>query len=105
MTGIKFDAAWVGGYAKLASSSAEALDEAARTMATDPLSDESFGQLGRTVKTTQTYSSAAGQLRDQLARAVEALNSAATGLGQVSAKYVDSDERTASTLAREPGRS
>jgi hypothetical protein len=105
VTGIKFDAAWVGGYAQLAAKSAEALGEGVRTMATDPLTDESFGQLGRQVKTTQAYSRAAGQLRDQLARAVEALSSAATGLEQVTTKYVDSDEQTASTLARRSGQS
>jgi hypothetical protein len=104
VTGIKFDADWVGGYAELTAKSAEALGEGVQTMSTDPLTDESFGQLGRTVHTTQAYSRAAGQLRDQLARAVEALKSASTGLQQVSAKYVDSDETSASAMRREPGR-
>lgn len=104
MTGIKFDAEWVGGYAELAAKSAEALGEGVQTMATDPLTDESFGRLGRTVRTTQAYSRAADQLRDQLARAVAALQSASTGLAQVSAKYVDTDETSAAAMRREPGR-
>jgi hypothetical protein len=100
VTGIKFDAAWVGGYAKLTAASAEALDEGVRTMATDPLTEESFGQLGRQVRTTQAYTSAAQQLRDQLSRAVAALNSATTGLNQVTSKYVESDEQGAATITR-----
>ena len=100
MTGIKFDAEWVGGYAQLAAKSAGTLDEGVRTMATDPLTDESFGQLGRTLGVTEAYASVAGTLRDQLSRAVEALSSASTGLEQVTAKYVDSDELTASTIHR-----
>ena len=100
MTGIKFDAAWVGGYAKLTAASADALDEGVRTMATEPLTEESFGQLGRTVNTTQAYSRAAQQLRDQLARAAEALGSASTGLDQVTKKYVDSDDQGAATINR-----
>jgi len=100
VTGIKFDAAWVGGYAKLAAASADALDEGVRTMATDPLTEETFGQLGKQVHTTQAYSKAAQQLRDQLARAVAALNSASTGLDQVSKKYLDSDEQGAATINR-----
>jgi hypothetical protein len=100
VTGIKFDAEWVGGYGELAAKSAEALGEGVRTMAAHPLTDESFGQLGRTLRVTEAYTSVAGTLRDQLGRAVEALSSASTGLEQVSAKYVDSDETNASTIHR-----
>ncbi|GAB3446665.1 hypothetical protein [Actinophytocola sediminis] len=100
MSGIKFDADWVGGYAKLTEASAAALDEGVRTMATEPLTDESFGQLGRTVHSTQAYGQAAQQLRDQLARAVEALRSASTGLGEVSKVYQDTDDEGAATVTR-----
>jgi hypothetical protein len=101
VTGIKFDADWVGGYAELTAKSAQTLEEGARTMATQPLTDESFGQLGRTLRVTESYASVAGTLRDQLDRAVEALNSASDGLEQVTAKYVDADELTASTIHRQ----
>jgi hypothetical protein len=100
VTGIKFDADWVGGYAELAAKSADALGEGVKTMATHPLTDESFGELGRTLRVTEAYGSVAGTLRDQLSRAVDALNSASTGLEQVSAKYIDSDESSASTINR-----
>jgi hypothetical protein len=100
VTGIKFDAEWVGGYGQLAAKSADALGEGVQTMAADPLTDESFGQLGRTLHVTESYSAVAGTLHDQLTRAVEALESASAGLEQVTKKYVDSDESTASTINR-----
>ena len=103
MTGMSFDAEWVGGYAQLAAKSSDALGEGVQTMATAPLTDESFGQLGRTLRVTEAYTSVAGTLRDQLTRAVEALGSASDGLQQVSSKYVDSDEATASTIDRQQG--
>lgn len=101
MSGIKFDAEWVGGYAQLTAKSADALGEGVQTMATAPLTDESFGQLGRTVGVTEAYTSVAGTLREQLSRAVEALSSASAGLEQVTAKYVDSDELSASAIHRQ----
>lgn len=101
VTGIKFDAAWVGGYAQLAGNSADALAEGVKTMAIEPLDEESFGQLGRTVRTTQAYSKAAQLLREQLARAVEALASASDGLEKVTAGYVDSDDEGGVTIRRE----
>lgn len=101
MTGIKFDAAWVGGYAKLAGNSAEALAEGVKTMGIEPLDQESFGQLGQAVNTTQAYGKAAQLLRDQLARAVDALDSASDGLEKVTAGYVDTDDEGGVTIRRE----
>ncbi len=101
MTGIKFDAAWVGGYAQLAGNSAGALAEGVKTMDMAPLDQESFGELGRTVHTTQAYGKAAQMLRDQLARAVEALNAASDGLAQVTAVYADADELGVQAIRRE----
>jgi hypothetical protein len=99
--GIKFDADWVGGYAQLTAQSAAELSDGVEIMATAPLTDESFGELGRTLGVTDAYASVAGTLHDQLTRAVEALQSASTGLEQVSAKYVDADDLTASTIHRQ----
>ncbi len=100
MTGIKFDAGWVGGYAKVAESSAEALDEGLRTVNSAPLTEESFGRLGTTVRTDEAYGRAAGLLREQLARGVEALRSAAEGLTTVTAGYESSDDDNVGTLKR-----
>jgi hypothetical protein len=101
VTGIKLDAAWVGGYAKLMADSAGALSEGVGTMAVDPLDEESFGQLGRTLNTTQAYDKAARLLRDQLTRAVEALNAASDGLEKVTAVYQDTDEVGMRAIQRE----
>jgi hypothetical protein len=100
MTGIKFDAGWVGGYAKVAESSAEALDEGLRTVNSAPLTEESFGRLGTTVRTDEAYGRAAGLLREQLARGVEALRSAAEGLTKVTGDYEGSDDDNVGTLKR-----
>ena len=101
MTGIQLDATWVGGYAKLTADSAGALAEGVKTMGTEPLDDESFGQLGRQLNTPQAYGKAAQMLRAQLTRAVEALNAASDGLDKVTAVYVDTDESGMVALKRE----
>ena len=101
MTGIKFDVAWVGGYAQLAGNSADALAEGVKTMAVEPLDQESFGQLGQTVNTTEAYGKAAQLLRDQLNRAVEALASASDGLEKVTAGYADTDDEGVQAIRRE----
>jgi hypothetical protein len=101
VTGIKFDATWVGGYAQLAGNSADALAEGVKTMGIEPLGEESFGELGRTTRTTQAYGTAAQLLRDQLARAVDALASASDGLEKVTAGYVDTDDEGGVTIRRE----
>ena len=100
MTGISFDAGWVGGYAKVAESSAEALDEGLRTVNSAPLTEESFGRLGTTVRTDEAYGRAAELLRGQLARGAEALRAAAEGLTTVAAGYESSDDDSLNTLKR-----
>jgi hypothetical protein len=101
VTGIKLDATWVDGYAALTADSAEALAEGVRTMAMEPLDDESFGELGRQLRTPQAYAKAAQLLRGQLARAVETLSSASDGLGKVTAVYKDTDESGMRGVRRE----
>jgi hypothetical protein len=101
VTGIQFDPAWVGGYARLAGNSAEALAEGVETMGAAPLDQESFGELGRTIHTTQAYSSAAQLLREQLTRAVDALNAAAEGLDKITQAYVTGDDDAMVALKKE----
>jgi len=101
VTGIKFDASWVGGYAALTANSAEALAEGVKTMDVAPLDQESFGELGRTLNTTQAYGKAAQLLREQLDRAVESLNAASDGLAQVTAVYQNTDDLGVQTITRE----
>jgi hypothetical protein len=101
VTGIKVDAAWVGGYAKLTADSAGVLADGVTAMAINPLNDESFGELGRATGAAQAYGKAAQLLRDQLARAVEALNAASDGLEKVTAVYQDTDESGMRAIKRE----
>jgi hypothetical protein len=101
VTGIKLDATWVGGYAKLAADSGDALAEGVKTMAIEPLTDETFGQLGRQLRTPEAYSRAASLLRGQLARAVEALHGVSDGLNEVTTVYQDTDEASRAAIARE----
>jgi hypothetical protein len=101
VTGIKFDAAWVGGYGALAANSADALAEGVSTMAAAPLTEESFGELGRTIRTAEAYDKAAQLLRGQLGRAVEALTSASDGLAQLTAVYQDTEDEGVRVIRRE----
>ena len=101
MTGIKVDAAWISGYAKLTADSAEVLADGVTAMAVDPLSDESFGELGRATRAAQAYGKAAQLLHGQLARAVEALNAASDGLAKVTAVYQDTEESGMRAIRRE----
>jgi hypothetical protein len=101
VTGIQLDAAWVRGYAKLTADSADALTEGVKTMAIEPLNEESFGQLGRQLRSIQSYSRAAQLLRSQLARAVESLSAASDGLEKVTAVYVDTDAKAVQAMNRE----
>jgi uncharacterized protein YukE len=101
VTGIKLDAALVGGYAHLTADSSDALSAAVETMAVASLDAESFGELGRTLNTAQAYGSAARLLREQLTRAVEALASASDGLEKVTTTYQDTDESGMRAIERE----
>jgi hypothetical protein len=101
VTGIRFDAGWVGGYAELTANSADALAEGVTTMGTAPLDQESFGELGRVTGSAQAYGKASQVLRDQLARSVEALGSASEGLAEITAAYVDSEDQGALAITKE----
>lgn len=101
MTGIKLDAALVGGYAQLTADSSDALSGAVETMGVASLDAESFGELGRALNTAQSYGTAARILREQLSRAVEALASASDGLEKVTATYQDTDHSGVRAIERE----
>ena len=101
MAGIKLDPTLVGEYAQLTANSSDALAGAVETMAIAPLGAESFGELGRALNTAQSYDKAARQLREQLARAVEALASASDGLEKVTATYQDTDDTGMRAIERE----
>ena len=91
MATIKVDPTWVSQYAYNVGEAAEVLSEGATMLQAAPLTAESFGTLGNSVRVTESYLRAAEALRNQLNRGVEALKSASTSLTQVAEKYESSD--------------
>jgi hypothetical protein len=100
MAGIKIDPDWVSGYAKRVARAADELDKGADLMGSAPLRHDSFGDLGRTVRSADAYARAAEMLRGQLSRAVEALTSAADGLRDVADRYRAADDDSAHLIKR-----
>ncbi|GLZ39927.1 type VII secretion target [Actinokineospora sp. NBRC 105648] len=100
MAAIEVDPAWVSAYAQKVSAAADELSKGAEILRTAPLTPEAFGSLGRTARVSDSYTRAADALRTQLTRGVEALESAATALGQVADKYQGSDDDGAQSIKR-----
>lgn len=100
MAGIKINPDWVGGYAKRVARAADELDKGEDLMQTAPLGQESFGELGRTVRSADAYARASEMLRGQLSRAVEALTSASEGLREVAERYRAADDDSAHLIKR-----
>jgi hypothetical protein len=100
MAVIKVDPDWVRGYARQVAAGAETLSTGSDALTAAPLTAESFGSLGRTVRIAESYGRAADVLRGQLIRAVEALESAAHSLDEVAETYEVSDGDGVHTLNR-----
>ncbi|WP_436492363.1 hypothetical protein [Actinokineospora sp. HUAS TT18] len=100
MAAIKIDPDWVSGYAKQVALGAETLSSASGVLNTAPLTAESFGSLGRTVRIAESYGRAAETLRGQLTRAVESLEAAAHSLGEIADNHRVSDEDSVQTINR-----
>lgn len=100
MAGIKINPEGVGDYAKRVAHAADELDRGADLMRTAPLGHESFGELGRAVRSADAYARAAEMLRGQLSRAVEALTSAAEELREVADRYRAADDDSAHLIKR-----
>ncbi|WP_424189826.1 hypothetical protein ACOBQX_13950 [Actinokineospora sp. G85] len=100
MSTIRVDPTWVGQYASTVHEAAEVLAEGSRVMGTAPLTADSFGSLGKTVRVSESYLRAADVLRAQLTRGVEALRSAATGLDGVAERYQSSDDDGVASINR-----
>lgn len=100
MAAIEVDPDWVAGYAKVVARAADQLSASSELLATAPLTTETFGSLGRTVRTAEAYGRASQALRWQLARGVEALAAASDGLTQVADQYKVSDDDGAHSIRR-----
>lgn len=90
----------VSAYAKTTGKAATDLSGAQGKLTSTHLSSEAFGELGRTVRTSEAYSKASGTLLSQLSRAVDALHSAAEGLDKVAESHRGSDEDAAKQISR-----
>ena len=89
---ISVDPRWLELYAKRVEEAAEELAHARDALRQSPLPPATFGELGRTLRSSEAYGRAAGLLNQQLDRACEVLASAATGLHKVADHYGDEDE-------------
>lgn len=98
MAGLKIDPGLVAGYAKSLTAGADRLGGQADTLKDTTLGNDAFGDLGRQVKTAESYLRAATTLRDQLTRAVATLHAASESLTEVAKRFQTGEEDTAHTL-------
>ncbi|MGW0523843.1 hypothetical protein [Crossiella sp. NPDC003009] len=101
---VRVDTDWLNGYAKQVAAAGDELGRAAGSLGASPLGPEAFGELGRQLRTAESYARAAELLRGQLARAGEVLRSASGELGEVVKHYQGGESDSASGLRRTEGR-
>ncbi|WP_394615347.1 type VII secretion target [Lentzea sp. JNUCC 0626] len=97
---ISVDAEWLEKYADRIDGTTDDLRRVRDTMKVSPLRPQSFGEIGRTAGTAQAYARAADLLNSQLARACDALESAAKGLHEVSEQYGAGDDESVQAIKR-----
>ncbi|MBB5954885.1 hypothetical protein FHS29_001455 [Saccharothrix tamanrassetensis] len=97
---IAVDARWVELYAERVDEAAEELSRARAELRSAPVRPESFGELGRTLRSAEAYRRAAGVLDQQLDRACEVLASAARGLHEVAEHYGSQDEEALALIKK-----
>ena len=98
MAGIKVDPSWIAGYATTVEQAGDDLAGALSTLRGTPLTSASFGDVGKQLGTADAYQGAATTLQQQLARAEEALRSAAANLRTVAKEHSSSDDDQAAVL-------
>ncbi|ONI82809.1 hypothetical protein ALI22I_41945 [Saccharothrix sp. ALI-22-I] len=89
---MSIDPRWLELYAQRVDEAAEELTRARAELREAPLRTQSFGELGRTLRSAEAYGRAAGMLNQQLDRACEVLTSAAKGLHDVAEHYGAQDD-------------
>ncbi|WP_433274922.1 hypothetical protein ACQPZF_38870 [Actinosynnema sp. CS-041913] len=97
---IAVDARWVELYAKRVDEAAAELSRARTELRAAPVRAQSFGELGRTLRSDEAYRRAAGMLNQQLDRACEVLTSAARGLHEVAEHYGSQDEEAVALIKK-----
>ena len=95
---VAIDPRWLELYAQRVEEAADELTRARAELREAPMGPRSFGELGRTLRSAESYGRAAGLLNQQLDRACEVLTSAAKGLQEVAEHYGAQDEDAVATL-------
>jgi hypothetical protein len=85
--GISVDARWLELYAERVDDAAEELTRARSELRDSPLRPQSFGEIGRTLRSAEAYGRASRVLQQQLDRACEVLAAAGKGLHDVAGHY------------------
>ena len=85
--GISVDARWLELYAERVDDAAEELARARSELRESPLRPQSFGEIGRTLRSAEAYGRASRLLQQQLDRACEVLAAAGKGLHDVAGHY------------------
>lgn len=100
---IRVDLDGVRSYAALLDRHADEARTARAALGERRLDDETFGEIGQSLRTPQAYLRAAGSLLAQLDRAVEAVAAAAESLRQTAERYQGTDDDGAIDLRRRVG--
>ncbi|MEU4802123.1 hypothetical protein [Actinosynnema sp. NPDC023587] len=95
---IAVDARWVELYAKRVDEAAEELARARTGLRVEPVRPQSFGELGRALRSAESYGRAAALLNQQLDRACEVLTSAAHGLHAVAEHYGSQEDEAVALI-------
>lgn len=90
--GIAVDARWLELYAERVDDAAEELAHARAELRDAPLRPQSFGEIGRTLRSAEAYGRAASLLQQQLDRACEVLAAAGKGLHDVAGHYSGTED-------------
>lgn len=95
---VTVDPRWIELYAQRVGEAAEELSRARAELRQASVRPQSFGELGRTLRSAEAYRRAAGVLDRQLDRACEVLASAASGLHDVAEHYGSQDDEAVALI-------
>ncbi len=95
---VEVDARWLELYARRVGEAADELGKARDELRSGPTLTTAFGDLGRSLRSAESYRRAAEVLNQQLDRACGTLGSAAEGLAAVADSYGGQDEEVVAML-------
>ncbi|MFI9814791.1 hypothetical protein [Saccharothrix variisporea] len=97
---VSVDARWVELYAQRVEEAADELSKAREQLRAAPVRPHSFGELGKTLRTSEAYARAAGMLNQQLDRACEVLASASKNLHAVAKHYGGQEDEAVALIKK-----